>query len=412
MSHGHVMWVSREAAFRSTDDWKDTTMPSAISPPKAVLGIDVGKSSHWACLVTREGEVALNRRVRNSEGDLDGLFSQVACDTIVVVDQCRNIGLLAISRARLAGLGVAYLPGLAAHQAARLFAGDAKTDERDALVIAKTALGIPDALLPVPEPDEALEAARSLAAQRSHMVTCATRDKNRLRSILLESCPAFEAPADLGDRHWLNMLEKLGGPWGCIDAGKPAFGAVTKGANRTRMDAAWNAAMASTRTSKRRVDAENPQVRMLARRIREALEEADRIDREITALLAGDGTYECLVTIPGIGPRTASELVIGINIEDFPDHDHLASYCGIAPRNRQSGTSISSVSASRQGNRRLKNLLIFSCNSLVRSENRFGEYYRACRGRGMCHGEALKAVARKRLKVIYAIMRDKVPYSA
>lgn len=412
MSHGHVMWVSREAAFRSTDDWKDTTMPSAISPPKAVLGIDVGKSSHWACLVTREGEVALNRRVRNSEGDLDGLFSQVACDTIVVVDQCRNIGLLAISRARLAGLGVAYLPGLAAHQAARLFAGDAKTDERDALVIAKTALGIPDALLPVPEPDEALEAARSLAAQRSHMVTCATRDKNRLRSILLESCPAFEAPADLGDRHWLNMLEKLGSPWGCIDAGKPAFGAVTKGANRTRMDAAWNAAMASTRPSKRRVDAENPQVRMLARRIREALEEADRIDREITALLAGDGTYECLVTIPGIGPRTASELVIGINIEDFPDHDHLASYCGIAPRNRQSGTSISSVSASRQGNRRLKNLLIFSCNSLVRSENRFGEYYRACRGRGMCHGEALKAVARKRLKVIYAIMRDKVPYSA
>lgn len=412
MSHGHVMWVSREAAFRSTDDWKDTTMPSAISPPKAVLGIDVGKSSHWACLVTREGEVALNRRVRNSEGDLDGLFSQVACDTIVVVDQCRNIGLLAISRARLAGLGVAYLPGLAAHQAARLFAGDAKTDERDALVIAKTALGIPDALLPVPEPDEALEAARSLAAQRSHMVTCATRDKNRLRSILLESCPAFEAPADLGDRHWLNMLEKLGGPWGCIDAGKPAFGAVTKGANRTRMDAAWNAAMASTRPSKRRVDAENPQVRMLARRIREALEEAGRIDREITALLAGDGTYECLVTIPGIGPRTASELVIGINIEDFPDHDHLASYCGIAPRNRQSGTSISSVSASRQGNRRLKNLLIFSCNSLVRSENRFGEYYRACRGRGMCHGEALKAVARKRLKVIYAIMRDKVPYSA
>lgn len=412
MSHGHVMWVSREAAFRSTDDWKDTTMPSAISPPKAVLGIDVGKSSHWACLVTREGEVALNRRVRNSEGDLDGLFSQVACDTIVVVDQCRNIGLLAISRARLAGLGVAYLPGLAAHQAARLFAGDAKTDERDALVIAKTALGIPDALLPVPEPDEALEAARSLAAQRSHMVTCATRDKNRLRSILLESCPAFEAPADLGDRHWLNMLEKLGGPWGCIDAGKPAFVAVTKGANRARMDAAWNAAMASTRPSKRRVDAENPQVRMLARRIREALEEADGIDREITALLAGDGTYECLVTIPGIGPRTASELVIGINIEDFPDHDHLASYCGIAPRNRRSGTSISSVSASRQGNRRLKNLLIFSCNSLVRSENRFGEYYRACRGRGMCHGETLKAVARKRLKVIYAIMRDKVPYSA
>lgn len=379
--------------------------------PEIVIGLDVGKSSHWACVATRDGEVLASKPVANRENALDSLFAEFP-GALVVVDQVRNIGALALSRARAAGMPSAYLPGLAAHEAARLFAGDAKTDERDALVIAKTALGIPDALLPVPEPDEALEAARSLAAQRSHMVTCATRDKNRLRSILLESCPAFEALADLGDRHWLNMLEKLGGPWGCIDAGKPAFGAVTKGANRARMDAAWNAAMASTRPSKRRVDAENPQVRMLARRIREALEEADRIDWEITALLAGDGTYECLVTIPGIGPRTASELVIGINIEDFPDHDHLASYCGIAPRNRRSGTSISSVSASRQGNRRLKNLLIFSCNSLVRSENRFGEYYRACRGRGMCHGEALKAVARKRLKVIYAIMRDKVPYSA
>lgn len=105
--------------------------------------------------------------------------------------------------------------------------------------------------------------------------------------------------------------------------------------------------------------------------------------------------------MPGIGPRTASELVIGIRIEDFPDHDRLASYCGIAPRNRQSGKSISSVGASRQGNKRLKNPLIFSCNSLTRSQNRFGDYYRRCRDRGMCHGEALKAVARKRLKVIY-----------
>ena len=70
------------------------------------------------------------------------------------------------------------------------------------------------------------------------------------------------------------------------------------------------------------------------------------------------------------------------------------------------------MTASRQGNRRLKNLLIFSCNSLVRSSGRFGEYYCSCGSRGMCYGEALKATARKRMKVIYAIMWDKVPYAA
>ena len=56
--------------------------------------------------------------------------------------------------------------------------------------------------------------------------------------------------------------------------------------------------------------------------------------------------------------------------------------------------------------------LIFSCNCLARSHNRRVDYYARCRDRGMPHGKALKAVARKRLKVIYSFMRDKVPYAA
>ena len=127
-------------------------------------------------------------------------------------------------------------------------------------------------------------------------------------------------------------------------------------------------------------------------------------------LTEGDETYACLLTVPGIGPRTAAQLAVSVDIGRFPDHDHLASYCGIAPRVRSSGTSVRSVRASRRGDARLKSLLIFSCNSLVRSSGRYGEYYRACRTRGMGHGRALKAVARKRIRAIYAVMRDRVPY--
>lgn len=103
---------------------------------------------------------------------------------------------------------------------------------------------------------------------------------------------------------------------------------------------------------------------------------------------------------------------MSIDIADLPSHDRLASHCGLAPRNRRSGTSISSVSASRQGNKRLKNLLVFSCNRLARSRNRWGDHYARCRERGMPHGKALKAVARKRLKVICAVMRGKAPCAA
>lgn len=60
----------------------------------------------------------------------------------------------------------------------------------------------------------------------------------------------------------------------------------------------------------------------------------------------------------------------------------------------------------------MKNLLIFSCSSLTCGKGRFGDYYCSYRNRGMCYGQVLRAVVGKRLKVIYAIARAKVPCSA
>lgn len=352
-------------AIRSNDYRKDTTVKAPSARPAAVLGLDVGKSSHWACLIDRDGEVLASAPVRNREAELDALFASAPAGTLVVVDQFRNIGSLAVRRARAAGLGVAHLPGLAASRAAGLFAGEAKTDERDAAVIARTALGVPDSLSGVPGRGEALEAA-----------------------------------VDLSDRRWLELLAGFGGAWGI----------ARSGAGGPRAEAAGEAAAASTAPPPALVEAENRQVRFLAARISEALDEAGALEAETAALLEGDETYACLLTVPGIGPRTAAQLAVSVDIGRFPDHDHLASYCGIAPRVRSSGTSVRSVRASRRGDARLKSLLIFSCNSLVRSSGRYGEYYRACRARGMGHGRALKAVARKRLRAIYAVMRDRVPY--
>ena len=111
-------------------------------------------------------------------------------------------------------------------------------------------------------------------------------------------------------------------------------------------------------------------------------------------------------------PQPVNQRLSNTDISDFEDHDHLASYCGLVPRNRQSGTSLNSVSSSRQGNKQLKNLLIFSCSCLARGSGYYREYYERCRDRGMPYRAAMKAVARKRLKVIYAVMRDVRPYVA
>ena len=66
---------------------------------RPVLGIDVGKRSHWACLVTAEGGgIALNAPVANRERDLDELFPRAPNDALVVVEQVHNIGSLAFRR--------------------------------------------------------------------------------------------------------------------------------------------------------------------------------------------------------------------------------------------------------------------------------------------------------------------------
>ena len=296
-------------AIRSNDYRKDTTVKATSTRPAAVLGLDVGKSSHWACLVEPQpGRCWPATPVRNREAELDALFASAPTGTLVVVDQFRNIGSLAVRRARAAGLGVAHLPGLAASRAAGLFAGEAKTDERDAAVIARTALGVPDSLSGVPGRGEALEAARALSSQRDHVVACATRDKNRLRAVLLESCPALEAAVDLSDRRWLELLAGFGGAWGI----------ARSGAGGPRAEAAGEAAAASTAPPPALVEAENRQVRFLAARISEALDEAGALEAETAALLEGDETYACLLTVPGVGPRTAAQLAVSVDIREVP----------------------------------------------------------------------------------------------
>ena len=151
-------------------------------------------------------------------------------------------------------------------------------------------------------------------------------------------------------------------------------------------------------------------VRSLAAEVLAADSERSSIERDLAGRLSGDETYRCLPAVPGIGPKTATALVPVAGASLFDGDDRLASFCGLAPSDSRSGTSIGSSRSSRAGNRQLKTLLIFSRNSLVGTRNRFGRYYDECVSRGMRHNRAPRAVARKRPGVTYAIMRDRVPY--
>ena len=207
-------------------------------PYVVYVGLDVGKRAHHACAVLADGSVAFRTGVDNSEAAIDRVIADAAelGTPLVVVDQRRNIGMLAIRRARAAGVEVAYLPGISANRASALFPGDAKTDERDSEVIARTAMGVPQSLRPVPEEDD-LEGARRLEAQRADPVKDRTHQINRLRSLLLESNPDFEGALEPEATWRIAILERLGGPWNILDSGRRRFLRAASQAPRGRAEA-------------------------------------------------------------------------------------------------------------------------------------------------------------------------------
>lgn len=382
------------------------------------IGVDVGKSFHAAFARDAAGRRLASGRVDNLEAAIDAFLARALerggadpSRVLVVVDQRRNIGTTVIRRALAAGCEVAYITGKREKRARELFPGVAKSDAKDAEVIAAAAAGMPQSLLPVPREDDGLEGARRLRSQLSFAVKQCTQCKNRLRSALVESNGAFERLVDL-DRAWaLDVLERIGGPWQILDAGRERLAEVARGARARELDALWESLSLATRPTEEQVRSEAATFRILARRIRSLRADADELSEMVAREVGDDETYRCLLTVPGVGPATAAQLVAGVRIEAFPGNDELASYCGLAPKDTQSGTTSSSATSSPEGNRCLKNLLIFTCLSLVGSDGEFGRYYRACRARGMRHTAALKATARKRLKVIYAVMRDRRRYS-
>ena len=91
---------------------------------------------------------------------------------------------------------------------------------------------------------------------------------------------------------------------------------------------------------------------------------------------------------------------------------HLAAYAGIAPVTRRSGTSIRGEFPARSGNKQLKNALfrsawVASCHDPVSKA-----YYDKKRAEGKKHNAAVICLARRRLNVMFALVRDGSFYQA
>lgn len=98
----------------------------------------------------------------------------------------------AVAVARSEGVLVGYLPGLAMRRIADLHAGEAKTDARDAAIIADAARTLPHALRSLKLADEQIAELSMLCGFDDDLAAQTTQASNRIRGLLTQIHPALE----------------------------------------------------------------------------------------------------------------------------------------------------------------------------------------------------------------------------
>ena len=380
-------------------------------------GLDVGKAEHHACALNPAGKRLHDRPLPNDEAALTQVFTTLAehGPMLVIVDQPASIGALPIAVARSLGIEVAYLPGLAMRRIADLHPGEGKTDARDAYVIADAARTMPHTLRRVGTDDETLAELTVLAGYDDDLAAQATRLSNRLRDALLHIHPALERL--LGPRldrgGVLDLIAAAPTPQALRELGQAGIAAAMRPRSPRLARTLPAQILTALDTQTVVVPGTTAFGRVIigvAAQLREVRAERDNLAADLEARLQAHPLAEVLTSMPGLGFRTALKIltIVGDGAA-FPTAGHLAAYAGLAPVTRRSGSSIKGETRSQRGNHALKSALFLSAfASLADPTSR--AYYDRKRAQGKRHNAALICLARRRIDVIYAMLRDRKPY--
>lgn len=170
----------------------------------------VGKAEHWATALSREGQKVFDRALPNEEGRLREVYQRLQANgqVLVVVDQPATIGALAVAVAQDMGITVGYLPGLSMRRIADLTPGSAKTDAKDAAVIAGAARSMPHTLRAISTSDEDAAALSMLTGFDLDLACQVNQTKGRIRGqSFTQNHPALESVVGFLAGHTTPPLE-------------------------------------------------------------------------------------------------------------------------------------------------------------------------------------------------------------
>ena len=110
---------------------------------------------------------------------------------------------------------------------------------------------------------------------------------------------------------------------------------------------------------------------------------------------------------PALGPAWAEFLVItGGDLASFTTAGRLASYAGLVPVPKDSGRVTGNLRRPKRYNRRLRRVFYLAALSSIRADGPSRRFYNRKRGERLIHSQALLALARRLVDVLWALLRD------
>ncbi len=380
------------------------------------LGVDIGKSGHYAVAVDAAGKPIHQTSVSNDELALRRLVDWAkAHQATVVVDQPGGAAGLLLKLCWQVDVRIGYLHGLAMARAREFYAGKSKTDPKDAFVLADVARAHPNRVVWLEPNSEALAHLELLCGYDADLRSDANRLSNRLRELLVSHWPALERAFGerLDSRGVLAVLQQYPSGPALKQAGVAGLIAALKAQRVHRAEAfakqLHEAAMAQTVTITGSATAarliSELAMQLAAVRVRRA-----ELEKEIEADFFALPEAAILRSLPGIGARLGARIAVEIgSISRFRTPGHLAAYAGLGPTPWKSGTSINANRPSRFGNHRLKNALFLAAfASLRHAPSR--TYYDRKRAEGKRHNQAVLCLARRRVDVLHAMLSQGALY--
>lgn len=149
-------------------------------------------------------------------------------------------------------------------------------------------------------------------------------------------------------------------------------------------------------------------IHTLAKEVMGINEQIAEIDKLIAARFREHELAEVISSMPGIGPLLGAEFLAATagDMSRYGSSDRLASFAGVAPVPRDSGNVSGNLHRPRRYHRDLQRVFYTSALINIRNYDESRRYYERKRVEGKRRTQAVLALARRRVNVLWALIRD------